>query len=241
MDFLPGFLQGMSRVLISHPFDYVRLYLQTNKSANFNDFFKKNSIRSLYRGVGVPLVSVPIDRAIQFNIYEKLNNFNLSPFASGFICGSLSIFFTLPASFIGNNYVLNKNEKSLYNFTKKVLKTPSNLYNGLKPELSRSVIASSIYLGTYGKMREKFGNEIHQSVINGAVAGWSVWTVTYPIETIKVEQQVCNKPVLYILKKRISNFGVLNLWKGISPVYLRTLPSSIIGMTVYEQARKFIE
>ena len=88
---------------------------------------------------------------------------------------------------------------------------------------------------------EKFGNEIHQSVINGAVAGWSVWTVTYPIETIKVEQQVCNKPVLYILKKRISNFGVLNLWKGILPVYLRTLPSSIIGMTVYEQARKFIE
>ena len=69
MDFLPGFLQGISRVIISHPFDYIRLYLQTNKSANITEFLKTNNIRTLYRGVGVPLVSVPIDRAIQFNIY----------------------------------------------------------------------------------------------------------------------------------------------------------------------------
>ena len=90
-------------------------------------------------------------------------------------------------------------------------------------------------------MREKYGNDLHQSAINGAVAGCCVWTITYPVETIKVEQQIYNRSITSILKKRISNFGVLNLLKGILPVYLRTLPSSIIGMTVYEEVKKYTE
>lgn len=240
MDFLPGFLQGVSRVLISHPFDYVRLYLQTNKSKSITDFFKNNSFKSIYRGVGVPLISVPIDRSLQFKIYEELNKYNLSPFLSGSLCGISSVFFTLPSSYICNNYVLNKNEKSLVKFTKKTLKNPLKLYSGFKPELTRSVIGTSIYLGTYGHMRNRFGSDFIQSIINGAVSGWSVWTITYPIETVKVEQQLTNRKVIEILKYRINNFGLLNLWKGILPVYTRTIPSSIIGMLVYEEVRKKI-
>ena len=241
MDYLPGFCQGISRVLVSYPFDYVRLYLQTNNSKSFSDFFKKNKLTSLYRGVGVPLTTVPIDRAIQFKIYEQLNNYNLSPFISGSICGAISVFFTLPSSFICNNYVLNKKEQDLIKFTRTIFKNPTQLYNGFKPELLRSVLGTSIYLGSYGKMREYYGNDLHQSVINGAVAGWSVWTITYPIETIKVEQQLHNRTISHILKERVSNFGILNLWKGISSVYIRTIPSSIIGMVVYEEVKKLTE
>ena len=87
-------------------------------------------------------------------------------------------------------------------------------------------------------MREYYGNDLHQSMINGAVAGWSTWTITYPIETIKVEQQLNNRTIRQILKERISNFGIFNLWKGISSVYIRTLPSSMIGMVVYEEVKK---
>jgi hypothetical protein len=241
MDYLPGFCQGISRVLVSHPFDYVRLHLQTNTSKSISDFFKKYKITSLYRGVGVPLTTVPIDRAIQFKIYEQMNNYNISPFISGSICGAISVLFTLPSSFICNNYVLKKEETNLINFTRTILKNPGQLFSGFKPELLRSMLGTSIYLGTYGKMREYYGNDLHQSVINGAVSGWSVWTITYPIETIKVEQQIHNRAITQILKERITNFGILNLWKGISPVYIRTLPSSIIGMVVYEEVKKITQ
>jgi hypothetical protein len=238
MDFLPGFCAGVSRVLVSYPFDYIRLYLQTNTSNSFSDFFKKNKITSLYRGVGIPLATLPIDRAIQFRIYEYLNNYQISPFLSGSICGGISVFFNLPSSYICNNYILNKKEYSLIDFTRKIFKNPLQLYNGFKPELFRSILATSIYLGSYGKMREYYGNDLHQSMINGAVAGWSTWTITYPIETIKVEQQLNNRTIRQILKERISNFGIFNLWKGISSVYIRTLPSSMIGMVVYEEVKK---
>ena len=240
MDFLPGFCQGISRVLVSHPFDYVRLYLQTNKSSSFKDFFKKNKVSTLYRGVGVPIVTVPIDRAIQFRVYEYLNKLELSPFLSGSLCGVISTFFTLPSSFICNNYILKKEEKKLGNFVRRIIKNPKQLYNGFKPEIFRSTLGTSVYLGSYGKMRETYGNDLKQSIINGAIAGWAVWTVSYPIETIKVEQQLKNRKIKDILKYRISNFGVLNLWKGISPVYVRTLPSSVIGMVVYEEVKKLV-
>lgn len=240
MDYLPGLCQGISRVLISHPFDYIRIYLQTNKSPNYLDFFKKNSIYTLYRGVGIPLVTVPVDRAIQFRIYEHLNKKKISPFLSGSLCGMVGIIFTLPSSFICNNYILNKKENNLTNFTKHRFKNPRQLYNGFKPEFIRSVLGSTIYLGIYGKMRGKYGNSVKQSTINGAVAGWTVWTVTYPFETIKVEQQLNNRKMYDILKYRILKYGIFNMWKGIAPVYIRTIPSSMVGMGVYEKVKNII-
>ena len=241
MDYLPGFLQGLTRVLISHPFDYVKLYLQTNKSKSFADFLKKNKISSLYRGVTVPLITVPIDRAIQFRIYELLNERKISPFLSGSLCGCISVLITLPSSYIGNNYVLQKKENNLFNFTRKIIKTPLMLYNGFKPELLRSTLGTSIYLGTYGYMRNKYGSDLKQSIINGAFSGVTVWTITYPIETIKVEQQLNNRSIVDILTNRIKTYGILNMWKGISPIYIRTIPSSVMGMVVYEQAKQLIE
>ena len=121
------------------------------------------------------------------------------------------------------------------------MKNPLELYNGFKPEILRSVLASSIYLGSYGKMRNLYGNDLRQSIINGAVAGITLWTITYPIETIKIEQQINNRKIITILNNRISNYGILNLWKGISAVYIRTLPSSIVGMVVYEETKKITE
>jgi len=240
MDFLPGFFQGATRVLISHPFDYIKLYLQSNKSASFSHFFKKNKISSLYRGVSVPLITVPIDRAIQFRIFEYLNDYKLSPFISGVLCGGVSVLFTLPSSFVCNNYILQKKEKKLINFTRTVIQNPLQLYNGFKPELLRSTIGTSIYLGTYGYMRNKYGNDVKQSMINGTITGWATWTVTYPIDTLKVEQQINNRNIINILTNRIKNYGILNLWKGISQIYIRTLPSSCCGMVVYEQVKKMI-
>ena len=70
MDFLPGFIQGLTRTLISYPFDYAKVQLQKDNYLNSKDFmknyFKKHSPISLYRGCFLPLVIVSIDRSIQY-------------------------------------------------------------------------------------------------------------------------------------------------------------------------------
>jgi len=242
MDFIPGYLQGTTRVLISHPFDYVRLYLQTNQSSSIKDFFKNHSYKNLYRGVSIPLLIVPIDRAIQFKSYEFLNK-HYNPFISGALCGVISSIFSLPSNFLCNNYILKETKTNLIYFIKEEFRKQKDikkLIYGYKPELIRSILGTSIYLGVYGNMRKAFGLDSFQSVINSMVAGLSVWTITYPLETLKVEQQVNkNKSLISIYNDRIKKFGILNLWKGILPIYVRTIPSSIIGMVVYEKVERY--
>ncbi len=244
MDFIPGYLQGTTRVLISHPFDYVRIYLQTNESKSIKDFFKNHSYKNLYRGISIPLLIVPIDRSIQFKSYELLNKY-YNPFLSGALCGLISSLFNLPSNFLCNNYILNEKKNKLTDYiSEEILKKKDfkKLLYGYKPEILRSIIGSCIYLGVYGSMRNKFGSSDTQSVINSIVSGLSVWTVTYPLETLKVEQQTNNnKNLKTIIIDRINKYGILNLWKGILPVYARTLPSSIVGMLVYEKTRKILK
>jgi hypothetical protein len=243
MDFIPGYLQGTTRVLISHPFDYVRIYLQTNRSSSITEFFQNHSYKNLYRGVSIPLTIVPIDRAIQFKTYEVLNKY-YNPFISGALCGIISSAFSLPSNFFCNNYILKETQTSLIDFMKQELskqKDIKKLIYGYKPELIRSILGSSIYLGVYGNMRKAFGSDSFQSVINSTTAGLTVWTITYPFETLKIEQQVNgNKSLMSIYNDRVKRFGLFNLWKGILPIYVRTIPSSIIGMVVYEHSRKIL-
>ena len=72
-EYIPGFLQGVTRVCISYPFDYVRIFLQINDKDKIATILKTNN---LYRGLFIPLISVPIDRAITFRIYESLKKNN---------------------------------------------------------------------------------------------------------------------------------------------------------------------
>jgi hypothetical protein len=242
MDLIPGFIQGITRVSISYPFDYIKTHLQMNKSNSIKEFIKKNSIKNMYRGISIPLCIIPIDRAIQFKIYENLNK-SINPFYSGLICGITSSCINLPLNTISNNYILNEKETNLKRYIHKTFynKNLKFFFYGYKPELIRSMLSTSIYLGMYGNLRNKYGNSNKQCIINSSISGISLWTIVYPFETLKIEQQTNNnEKITKIINRRVNNFGILNLWKGILPIYIRILPSSILGMLAYENARNYL-
>ncbi len=249
MDYLPGYLQGITRVLISHPFDLIRLNLQMNNYKNIYEFYKNNNIKNcktLYKGISIPLLIVPIDRAVQYRIFELFNKNNVNSFISGGICGIISSLITMPFNYICNTFILSKENHSLQLYIKKLSNdmhlnnSKKILFRGFFPEIFRSIIGSSIYLGVYGSMRNRFGNNDYNQIINSFLAGVSVWSITYPIETIKIEKQVTNDKINIILKRRIANYGLLNLWKGVMPMFIKSIPSSVAGMYVYEKTRKII-
>jgi hypothetical protein len=240
MDFIPGYSEGIILTITAHPFYYVKLHLQTNKYNSTKDFLKQNSYKQLYRGIAISLTVVPVDRAIQFKCCESLNA-HVSPFLSGGICGLISTSFMLPHDYVCNNYILNKNNTSQLTFIKRKFKDKkyTKIFMGWKPEILRSMMFRSIYLGTYGTMRNKYGSDLSQLVINSSVSGILSWTITYPVDTIKVEQQITTKGTTQIIKQRIKTYGILNFWKGIGPVYLKTVATSICGMTVYETSKTY--
>lgn len=241
MEFIPGFFQGASRVLVSYPFDYVKTHMQKNKFDTYKQFFKSGEIKNVYRGVSMSLCTIPFDRAVQFYIFENVNKHGYNPLVSGLVSGGIGSVYNLPLTYFTNNYVLLKNKPPLGLFIKETLNRDQHkLFNGFKPEIARLSLATTIYLGIYGNMRKKYGNSQVQCIINSATAGIILWTFTYPFETVKLEQQTTNMGTIEALKTRVRLYGIMNLWKGILPVYIRTIPSSIVGMFVYENCKKII-
>ena len=90
-----------------------------------------------------------------------------------------------------------------------------------------------VYLYTYKKLSDKYNNPF----LNGSISSFTLWTLFYPLDTIKVQKFVKNESYLNIIKKN----SFKSLYSGIGLVYLRTMPSAGLGMLVYEKCKKIIE
>ena len=246
MDFLPGALQGLTRVLISYPFDLSKIHMQKNKYKNLGDFYHnfltKAKFTELYKGAKLPLIIIPIDRAIQFKYYEQFGQ-KYGYIISSLLCGILSCVYTIPLQYINSNYILctEKISQSRWIFNEFKKFGLIKFYSGSKYEICRQLIASSTYLSSYGILRENVENTSKNIVFCASLSTILSWTITYPIDTIRNEIQTNKINPHEQLSRRIKMSGILNLYKGISLIYLRTIPSSAIGMLVYEYSRQIIK
>lgn len=245
MDFIPGFLQGVARVLISYPFDYIRVHLQKNKYESTKDFLKKNksSIKDLYRGVKYPLSIVPIDRAITFKLYEDFNKKSYNPMFSSLIASSLTCLYNVPLQSINTNYILQNEKRGYFNYVRDIVKNyKSNyLFKSYSTEYSRLVLGSTLYMGIYGNIRNITPDHYLYHMLNGSITNVLTWTIIYPLDTIRVEHQTNNSTLKNTIIHKYKNQGFKSFYKGISLVYIRTLPSASVGMFVYELSKKMIE
>jgi len=168
-------------------------------------------------------------------------NTHINPFLSGRICGLISTTFIFPHDYVYYNYILCKKNISTLTFIKCTFKDNNyaKMFTGWKSEIMRTIMSRSIYLGTYGIMRNKYGSDLSQTVINSSAGSVIACTITYPIDTVKIEQQTTGKTIIKIIKHRTKTYGVMNFWKGINSMYLKTLPTSILGMIVYETSKNY--
>ena len=225
-EYIPGFLQGLTRVCISYPFDYVRIFLQINNKDNISTILKSNN---LYRGLYIPLLSVPIDRAITFKIYESLKNNNKTSFECALYPSILSSVYMTPINIINYNFIYYK--QTLFNTIKNSIKT--NMYRGNIAELSRNISSSTLFLMSYNYLSK---NNAHYPIINGSISSIIMWSILYPLDTIKTKKIIENKTYIDIFK----NTKLLNYYRGFSMVALKAVPSAGIGMFIYEKTKTYI-
>ncbi len=236
MDFtslVPGFIQGIVRVLISYPFDYIRTNLQMQYYKSIPDFYKRNDMTfaKLYRGLHIPLLTVPIDRSIQFYIFELCNKNKYSPFQSSLGATIISSIYSIPINYLQTNIITNNK----FNFKKIGIKSLS--YRGFYSDLSRAFLSSFFYLSIYGKLRESIPKEKHNYFLFGIAASTGMWTLVYPIDTIRVLKQTSNLSYLDIIK---NNVIIIKLYRGYPLVILRSIPSAGFGMLAYEYSKTII-
>ena len=241
---VPGFCQGLTRVTISYPFDVVKVNLQKllfKNSYEATIFLIKNDIFRFYRGSSLSYVSVGIDRSIQFYLMEKMNKLNnTNPYINSLFLSIISSIYSIPVQYMTTNIAI-KQKISIKDFIKTELTNPKNLYKGWSIEFIRNSMGSTIFMGTYYLLRNKFGEKTKFSYIYGGISGISVWLITFPLDTIRTDYQTSKSNNIFsLIIDRFNKNGIFSFYRGISPVLLRTIPSASIGMYVYEYIRKKI-
>lgn len=224
MELLPGFVSGLSRVIISYPFDYIKCHIQTNKSIDF----KILKLHNLYKGCLVPLLTVPLDRAITFYLYEKLKSMEYSKITSSLIVNIISCIYNVPIQVYNLNYILKDSTKNL------------KPYRGANIEYIKNILGGTIFLYSYDSLKRFFTDERYQGLVCGSLASIINWSIIYPIDTIKVLIQTnFNNKQYSIIKDRLVKENIKGMYKGISWMYMKSVPSASIGMMMYEVTKKY--
>ena len=175
--FIPGFVMGVVRSIISHPFEMLKLKSQMN----INEQMYKN----LFKGLHLSVISNSLERGIQFYYFEdikkKTNNLVLSSLYASCISTTIS----LPYNII----LLKKNilNKSIH-VSKSVIKTSIGL------EYSRNLSGSFTFLYTYNKLKELCFPIYACAILSSTI----VWSLTYPLDNIK-NQIIAGNPIKYSL------------------------------------------
>lgn len=236
---IPGFCQGLTRVTISYPFDVLKIQMQKllykNNIEAIKDIVKTDPFK-FYRGSIISYSSVGIDRSIQFYLAEKLNK-KYNSYINGIIISIIGSIYNVPAQFLTTNIALyNKKSMSFTKNIKNIYKSNS-IYKGYILEMIKNQIGSAIFMGTYYVLRNNFGDKTQNAPIYGAISGFSLWPIIYPIDTIRTEYQTSKDTVKNIIYNRYNKFGLFSFYKGMMPVLFRTIPSASLGMLVYEHVR----
>jgi len=235
MELIPGFLQGIIRVLISYPFDYIRTNLQSQKYSSIRSYIQnsKLSIKDAYRGCTLPLITVPVDRSIQFFLFERLSKYN-SVITSSIISSFVSSIYSVPMNYLSTK-IITKHSTLSFNTITSFIKEKHH-YTGFMPDFTKSFLGAVLYTSIYGTLRKQFDKKDHNYFLFGILSSIGSWSVIYPLDTIRVIKQSSIKDYKTILKIT----PLKKLYAGFSIILMRSVPSAGCGMMVYEKSKELL-
>lgn len=125
------------------------------------------------------------------------------------------------------------------------------LWIGCGPTVSRCVILNMAQLTTYSQAKEEllktsmFQDNIWCHLVSSMISGFVATAASTPFDVAKtrVQNQVTQEysGMLDCLSKTAKNEGVLSLWKGFTPAYLRLAPQTVLIFVFLEQFNKIYQ
>jgi len=212
---IAGLFGGCAGVLVGHPFDTVKVKLQTQDFRNprysgtldcFRRTVRTDGVRGLYRGMASPMAGVGGINAIVFGVQAKCNRLFRDPDAlrSHFLAGSAA---GLTQSFVCSPLELSKTRlqlqaerggplryKGALHCFAEILKAegPRGVARGQLCTIFREVPAFGTYFVSFEvAARAVSGCKTSTDAGSGAIllagglAGMSSWLISYPVDVVK--------------------------------------------------------
>jgi len=260
---LAGGVGGLASLVVGHPFDTIKVRLQTMKGSNLpysnaRDCFVKivrhEGVSKLFSGMSVLALSSVPRFAIMFyaNTWGKLlskkpeESITLKHILMGSVFSQMLIAPTITAPLERVKVLLqvhpNKFSGQIDCFTYLVRKEGiSGVFKGSLLTFARDTPAFCSYFATYEFLRSFAKNEDGSmgygiTAVIGGFSGVIGWAVEIPADNIKNRYQAClgQKPVSVIVKTAILEGGFGHLYKGAGVILLRAFPANAATFIGYE-------
>ena len=204
---IAGFASGTVQTLVGHPLDTLKVWKQQNIKPN---------ISQLFRGIRYPFFTGTFVTSGQFASYNWFNKYSESNVMCGAFSGIFSGLVSAPIDKYKISAQTNGNHKSCY---------------GLASCLLREIPASAIYFGSYSYSRENKINVLS----SGAIAGFSSWLITYPLDIIKTQVQSGELDIKTAILQMVHR--KTQITPGLGFCLTRSVIVNAIGFYVYETFR----
>lgn len=215
-DIAAGSFGGICQCIAGHPFDTVKVRLQTtNEYKGMIDCFQKmvktEGITSVYKGVQSPILGFAAFNAILFVTFGFCKSIFQDPekgeiterkyfFISGMISGVTLSVAEGPGDLfkcqLQNRY---KDYNGFFDCAKKIATRYGvrGVFQGFGATVLRNAPANGMYLGCYESMKRyqlKEGQTVEdlttaQLLLSGGIGGGAYWLTTYPLDVVKSTMQ----------------------------------------------------
>lgn len=267
--FAAGGFGGICAVLTGHPFDLVKVRLQTglyNSSVQcVKQTIAKDGLTGLYRGVLPPLLGVTPMFAVSFWGYDvgkrlvstytgkSIDQFEIKEISTaGFISAIPTTLVAAPFERVKVMMQIQEGNKSksMAGVVAEMYKTGGlrSIFKGSVATLARDGPGSALYFATYEYLKKELSSpgedlSLFAIMTAGGFAGVSMWLGVFPIDTIKSTQQSSNVPIsiLQTTKNIYAKGGVKAFFPGVGPALARSFPANAATFLGVELARKALD
>jgi solute carrier family 25 carnitine/acylcarnitine transporter 20/29 len=279
-DFLAGGAGGSALVAVGHPFDTIKVRIQTDTVGRYNGFFDcatktmaEGGPMALYRGAVPVLCGVAPMYALCFLGYSFGQDIFCDPDAYTAenqkllqiaLAGATSAVFTTPIMAPGERIkCLQQTDKTGRGFVDTVKFVWGeggfrSLTKGFTATFARDAVASMFYFSVYEVLKRQFakmeGKKMGETpgtlgtLCAGGFAGIANWAGCLPIDVLKSKYQIAPEGVYSgtilgsksVLREVMAKEGLLSLWAGATPVFIRAFPANAACFYGMETAKTML-
>lgn len=260
-EFIAGTMGGLCGVVVGHPFDTIKIRLQTGATTGgawsvLSQIVRTESPAALYKGMLSPMIGEAANNCILFGVYgmlkpfqERHNHSSASVAISGALAGTAISVVVCPSELVKTQLQNNRDSfrfrsEGFAGCVSRIVRDsgPLGLFHGYRITLAREIVFNACYFFIYEHCkrllvaRRQTAKETVQAtsidyLLAGGLAGTGAWALSYPIDVAKTCIQARSDN--FVLENW-REYGFRFFYRGFWTTIFRSFPVNAVTFWAYE-------